>query len=120
MEPTGLVLSLYRKHYGVTPLTVSWDQGSLDVAAARTADGTAITVAVVNPTEQSTTVDLAFTGAQASGAVRQWTLSGASRRSYNAPGQPRQVDVVQETVASLDGGVTVPALSVVLYEVPVR
>jgi len=120
MEPTGLVLALYRRHFGVLPLAVSGEAGALDVAAARTADGGAITVAVVNPTEQPAALSLQFAGAETVGAVRRWTLTGPSRLAFNAPGQPRQVDVTQETVGALGGSVVIPALSVVLYEVQVR
>jgi alpha-L-arabinofuranosidase len=39
METTGLVLQMYRAHYGQIPLRVDEDFGACDVAAALTADG---------------------------------------------------------------------------------
>jgi alpha-N-arabinofuranosidase len=120
METTGLVLALYRKHFGVLPLAVTGEQGDLDVAAARSADGRAITLAVVNPTEDAAKVSLGFAGAEAAGAVRRWTITGPTRRAFNAPGQPRQVTVAEETLGALGESVSVPPLSVVLYEIPVR
>ena len=48
MEPTGLVLALYRKRFGVTPVSISGVPEPLDAVAALSADGRALTIAVVN------------------------------------------------------------------------
>ena len=50
LETTGLVLKLYRHHFGTTPVEVSGSYEPLDIAAAWTEDGTGITLGVVNPT----------------------------------------------------------------------
>ena len=44
MEPTGLVLQLYRRHFGTVPVEVSGAPAPLDASAALTADGRALTV----------------------------------------------------------------------------
>src|SRR5262249_52165887 len=49
LEPTGLALALYRRHFGTLPTAVRGVAAPLDVAAAWTADRRALTVAVVNP-----------------------------------------------------------------------
>ncbi len=48
-DTTGLVLALYRAQFGSIPVSVSGSPGKLDVSAALTDDGKALTVAVVNP-----------------------------------------------------------------------
>src|SRR5678815_3806658 len=52
-ETTGLVLKLYREHFGSIPIEVSQPDEVLDIAAAWTADRKAITVAIVNPTPKA-------------------------------------------------------------------
>ncbi len=62
METTGLVLQLYREHYGSVPLSVT-TQSPLDVAAALTEDGRTLTIGVVNPTLQALDLPLELQGA---------------------------------------------------------
>ncbi len=120
MEPTGLALALYRHHFGTIPVKVSGAPAPLDVAAAWTRDRSALTVAVVNPGAEARRVALDLAGAQVKGVARRFVLTGADRRSFNAPGRVRGVAVVETTVR--DGGSTLeaPPLSVVLHVLPAR
>jgi alpha-N-arabinofuranosidase len=120
METTGLALTLYRHHFGSLPVKVAGVPAPLDVAAAWTADRSALTVAVVNPTEEVRRVVLDVSGAQLRGVARRFVLTGADRWAHNAPGRPRGVTVAETSLA--DGGTTleVPPLSVVLHVLPVR
>ncbi len=54
-DTTALPLLLYRREFGSEPLTVTGnpDEKVLDIAAAKTADGEAITIGVVNPQKDS-------------------------------------------------------------------
>jgi alpha-L-arabinofuranosidase len=118
MEPTGLVLQLYRRRFGQTPVEVSGERGALDVSAALSEDARALTLAVVNPTERPARFRLQLAGRGLAGSGQKWTLTGAGRRSFNRPGAPRGVDVATEPVAdALAGGgaAEVPPLSVTLY-----
>jgi alpha-N-arabinofuranosidase len=119
MEPTGLVLALYRHHFGSLPVKVSGALAPLDVAAAWTTDRSALTVAVVNPTAEARQVALEVTGAEVTGVARRFVLTGADRRSFNAPGRPRGVTVVETSLE--EGGATLeaPPLSVALHVLPV-
>jgi alpha-L-arabinofuranosidase len=120
MEATGLALALYRHQFGTIPVKVSGAPAPLDVTAAWTADRSALTVAVVNPTGEARRVALEVAGAEATGVARRFVLTGADRRSFNAPGRPRGVTVAE---TSLQGGGTtldLPPLSVVLHVLPVR
>jgi alpha-N-arabinofuranosidase len=120
LEPTGLVLALYRHHFGSVPVPVSGDTAPLDVAAAWTDDRTALTVAVVNPTSEPRSLRLDLRGARPGGAGRRFVLTGADRWAHNAPGQPRGVDVRATSLREGADRVETPALSVVLQVVRVR
>jgi alpha-N-arabinofuranosidase len=120
MEATGLALALYRRHFGALPVRVSGAPAPLDVAVAWTADRSALTVAVVNPTAEARRVALDLTGAQVSGVARRFVLTGSDRRSHNAPGRPRGVTVVETSLSGGGSTVEAPPLSVVLHVLPVR
>ena len=71
MEATGLALALYRRHFGTLPLKVEGAPSPLDVAAAFTADRSALTVAVVNPTGEARRLKLDLAGAAVAGRARR-------------------------------------------------
>ncbi|HVT73752.1 MAG TPA: alpha-L-arabinofuranosidase C-terminal domain-containing protein [Lacunisphaera sp.] len=118
METTGLVLELYRAHYGRTPLVIAQDFGPLDVAAALTKDGRAVTLSVVNPTTEEITVHLSPTGLALAGSGKRWHITGPDEHAHNTPGQPRVVKI-QEAEASA-ASLVVPALSCALFELPLQ
>jgi alpha-N-arabinofuranosidase len=118
MEPTGLVLQLYRQRFGTVPVETSGAPAPLDVAAALSQDGRALTVSVVNPTDQAQRLKLAVSGSQAAGAGQQWVITGPGRWAYNRPGAPRQVDIRLADVGPDATVLEVPALSVVLRRLP--
>jgi alpha-N-arabinofuranosidase len=120
MEATGLALALYRHHFGTLPVAVRGVPAPLDVAAAWTADRSALTVAVVNPTAEPRRVRLDLQGAAVSGTARRFVLTGPGARAHNAPGQPRGVAVTQSTLAAGGDTVDAPPLSVVLHVLPAR
>jgi len=118
METTGLVLELYRRRFGVTPVEVTGTPAPLDVSAAWTADKSALTVAIVNPTEQAQSIDLLLKGAQLTGKGMSWVIAGPNRFAHNDPGKPRVVDIRQEPYGG--GQLKVPALGVALFELSAR
>ena len=120
MEPTGQVLALYRKEFGTLPATVTGVAAPLDVAAALTADRSALTVAVVNPTAESRLFPFDLRGAHLSGPARRFVLTGRDRWSWNAPGQPRGVTVEATSLAGAGAGIEAPPLSVALYRFALR
>ena len=120
MEATGLALALYRQRFGTVPVAVEGDAGPLDVVAAWTADRTALTVAVVNPTGEARRVKLDFSGAEATGQGTRFVLTGADRWSHNAPGRPRGVDVTRTTITAAASRIEAPPLSVTLHVLRVR
>jgi alpha-N-arabinofuranosidase len=120
MEPTGLVLALYRQRFGTVPVEVEADAAPLDVAAAWTEDRTALTVAVVNPTEEARTLRLDVEGAEPTGQGIRFVLAGADRWAHNAPGRPRGVDVNRTSLTQGADRITAPPLSVTLQVLKVR
>ena len=119
-ETTGLVLQMYRAHFGQTPIKIAQDFSPLDVAAALTADGKALTVAIVNPTEKPAALPLALTGLQPDGPATRWMIGGPDERAVNFPGKPRRVDIVQTDGLDAAQPLEVPARSCVLYRIPLR
>ncbi len=119
LETTGLVLKLYRERFGTIPVAVAGAPSPLDISAAWTADKTALTVAIVNPTDKAQSFDLALKGAQLAGAGMAWTITGPDRFAHNDPGKPRQVDIHAEN-HNAGGRLSVPALGVTLYSLAVK
>jgi alpha-N-arabinofuranosidase len=120
MEATGLVLALDRGHFGTLPLKLSGEPTPVDVAAAWTADRSALTVAVVNPTAEARRVRLELTGARVGPEGRRFVLTGPDRWSHNAPGRPRAVTIAQTSLSEDSAALEVPPLSVVLHVLPAR
>jgi alpha-N-arabinofuranosidase len=120
MEPTGQVLALYRHRFGTVPVEVTGAPEHLDVVAAWTDDRTALTVAVVNPTEAAHAFALGVTGAEPTGPGMRYVLTGADKWAHNAPGQPRGVDLTRTSLTSGADRIEAAPLSVTLQVVKVR
>jgi len=118
METTGLVLQMYREHFGQIPLLVPDAFGACDIAAALTRDHTALTIAVVNPTTEPIEVKLGLTGVQPTGPATRWHLTGPDRFAHNAPGQPRAVDIQRTNNLPTNAPLPVPALGVAIFTIP--
>jgi alpha-N-arabinofuranosidase len=112
-DTTGLVLKLYRNRFGSIPVAVSGAAGKLDLSAALTEDGKALTVAVVNPELRSDEVSLDLRGAVLSGRGSRWTLTGLDPMSSNKPGTPPEVTITESALAT-GTNLQVPACSVML------
>ena len=96
LEPNGLVLALYRHHFGTIPVAVSEVPSPLDVAAAfTTGDRRALTIAVVNPTARARRLRPELRGVTLTGLGRRFVMTGAGPLAHNEPGRPRGVDVAE-------------------------
>lgn len=142
LNPAGLLFKLYRDHFGTIPVTVAGNApqpapkypaggeepkvnaGSptypLDVAAAWMDDRTALTVAVVNPTESEQTLDLSFQGARLAGGGTRWRLAPGRLDARIVVGAAPQVQVDEESVTRAPTRPTFPPFSVTLYRLSVR
>jgi len=115
-EPTGLVLAMYRRHYGTVPVAVSGELGSMDVAAAWREDRKALTVGLMNPAEEPRTLALDVKGAELGEAGRAWIITGNDPELYNQPGVKPRIKIQESSVRNFDGELTVPALSACIFE----
>ncbi|KPK39782.1 MAG: hypothetical protein AMJ65_11135 [Phycisphaerae bacterium SG8_4] len=119
-ETTGLALKLYRNHFGSIPLAVTGSTEPLDIAAALTEDGEALTVAVVNPTEQQRelTVDLQGTQVRRTGTL--WRIAHKNPMAYNEPGAEPNVFIEETQITDISSDVSLPPLSISLYKLSTR
>jgi alpha-N-arabinofuranosidase len=120
LDSTGVVLALYRNHFGSLPLKVGGTPEPLDIAAAWNDGRTILTVAVVNPTKSAQTFPLSITGAKISNQAKLHLITGTDELACNVPGRAPGVTVVERDGATFDGTLTVPPMSVSLYELAVR
>ncbi len=119
-ETTGLVLKLYRNHFGTIPAKVSEAPEPLDISAAWTQDRKALTLAIVNPEERPHQLALQWANASPSSRAKEWLITGSSPSEYNEPGVPQRIKI-QETKTNLDfNKLNVPPLSVILYRFEVN
>jgi alpha-N-arabinofuranosidase len=115
LETTGLALTLYRNHFGTVPVAVTGDGGPLDVSAAWTADHKALTVGIVNPTQQQRELAMDLKGAQLTGEGVLRLISHSDPMAYNEPGKEPSVAIEEKTVTGLTDKLNVPPLSISLY-----
>jgi alpha-L-arabinofuranosidase len=119
METTGLVLQLYRRHYGSIPLAVTGAPQPLDVAAALTEDRRTLTLGVVNAMGEAMPLDLSFAGITLSGGGKLWRISGTDPQAYN-DANSRPIGIQEESVPAIGSRVVLPPYSVTLYRLDAR
>jgi len=122
-DTTGLVLKLYRKHFGTIPVEVIGPvpAAPLDLMACWKDDTRRVmTISVVNPTkrEQTITLDFGRLGLQKTATL--YLIAGNDPELYNEPGKPPAVIIQEKDGVPFGKKVTVPAISVSLYEVAVK
>ncbi|HET6452528.1 MAG TPA: alpha-L-arabinofuranosidase C-terminal domain-containing protein [Spirochaetia bacterium] len=118
LDTTGLVLELYRNHFGAVPVAVSGDTRGLDVSAALTEDRTALTVAVVNPGGTAVRLPLDVAPVRPDGTVQRWTITGPDPMAGNVPGKAPTVVLQEQPPASAGQDLVAPPYSVSLYCFP--
>ena len=112
---TGLVLKLYRNHFGSIPLKFNGEIGDLDIMAALNEAGNTLTVSIVNPTDKEATVKLDNLNLPSN--ATQYVITGEKDSSYNAPGKKRGVDIHELGRVSIDEGLKAGPLSANLWEI---
>lgn len=120
LETTGLVLQMYREHYGSIPLRVEKDFDPCDVVAALTKDGKAITLGVMNPTESELELVPLISDVKLSGSVTRWHITGPSPTAHNTPGKARVVDIQRTEGIAVTSPLRVPALSATVFVLPIH
>jgi len=119
-DSTGLPLMLYRREFGTIPVQIEHDSEPLDISVALTKDKKAITIGVVNPTDDPYDLTLDLTAVTPRDDAECWVITGDDPMAYNDPGQPRRVDIEQGDATDLTGTVSVKPLSITLFKAPVK
>jgi alpha-N-arabinofuranosidase len=118
METTGLVLQMYRHHFGSLPVAVAGDFRPLDIAAAWTADRRMLTVGVVNPTLDAFQLPIRFTGARPAPAGTLHWMGGPDPEAFNNPGDPQKIVLQSKEVKLVDGRLEIPPASACILVLP--
>jgi alpha-N-arabinofuranosidase len=118
-ESTGLVLKLYRAHYGTIPIKVGGAPEPLDVAAAWKDGKKVLTVAIVNPTREKRTLPLTWSGVSVPKTAKLYLITGTDPQAFNDPGKEPVIKIQEIPNAPFGNRLTLPPMSVSLYEVRV-
>jgi alpha-L-arabinofuranosidase len=78
-----------------------------------------LTVAIVNPTKTKQTIPISFKGINSPKSARLYLITGADEMSCNVPGKEPAVKIQEIPDAPFGAKLTLPAISVSLYEVGV-
>jgi alpha-N-arabinofuranosidase len=119
-ETTGLVLKLYRAHFGQIPVAVGGAPEPLDVAAAWREDGTVLTLSIVNPTGDTQGLALQITGAVFAPTAMLRRISGTDPKAFNEPGKPPAVMIQETANVAVGDRITLPPMSISIYELRAR
>jgi alpha-N-arabinofuranosidase len=115
-DTTGLVLKLYRAHFGQVPVTITGAPEPLDVAAAWRDDKSALTLAIVNPTSGSQTLALELKNGSFAASATLRRIAGTDPNAYNEPGKPAAVKVEETANMTVGDRLTLPPMSISIYE----
>ena len=120
LDTTGVVLALYRGHFGTVPVAVTGAPEPLDVMACwKDESRSVLTLAIVNPTKREMKLRLDAGRLKLPRTARLFLVGGQDPRARNVPGEPPQVAVHETAGAPFGKRLFVPPISVSLYEVAV-
>ncbi|HOW85684.1 MAG TPA: alpha-L-arabinofuranosidase C-terminal domain-containing protein [Candidatus Aminicenantes bacterium] len=120
LDSTGVILALYRRHFGTIPVAVGGAPEPLDVMACWRDDAkTVLTLSIVNPTRRPMELRLDAGRLKLPQAARLFLVDGPDPRACNVPGKEPQVAVRETAAAPFGRAVTVPPISVSLYEIEI-
>ncbi len=113
-ETTGLVLKLYREHFGRHPVKTEV-AGLLDAQAAWSEDRKVLSIGVVNPTLKAVQAPLILKGAKLKGPGRKWRIAGSDPMAHNDPDEAPRVVIESEPLTQLGKSLHLSPCSVTLY-----
>jgi alpha-N-arabinofuranosidase len=120
LDSTGVILALYRHHFGTIPVSVGGAPEPLDVMACWKDDSKSVlTLSIVNPTKKAITLTLDAGKIALPKTARLFLVGGLDPRACNVPGQAPQVKVHETAAAPFGRKIMVPPISVSLYEIGV-
>ncbi|HNU98985.1 MAG: alpha-N-arabinofuranosidase [Verrucomicrobia bacterium] len=113
-ETTGLVLKLYRHHFGELPVATQ-TTGLVDAQAAWSRDRKTLTLGVVNPTLEPATVPLRIQGARLKGRGTRWQIAGSDPMAFNDPDQAPRVAIEEQQALSVGEQIALAPCSITLF-----
>jgi alpha-N-arabinofuranosidase len=119
-DTTGLVLKLYRAHFGQVPVAIAGAPSPLDVAAAWRDDKAALTVAIVNPTAEAQALAVELKGGSFAAQATLRRIAGTDPMAYNEPGKPAAVRIEETPKVAVADSLAIPPLSISIYELRVK
>jgi alpha-N-arabinofuranosidase len=114
METTGLVLKLYRHHFGELPVATD-TQGVLNAQAAWSRDRKTLTLGVVNPTMGTVQAPFEMHGTRLKGTGTAWQIAGRDPMSYNDPDQAPRVVIEERKLTAVPDQLVLAPCSVTLF-----
>lgn len=118
-ETTGLVLKMYRDHFGLQPVETEV-RGLVDVQAAWNADRSRLTLGVVNPGMAEVVLPLEVEGVELSGEGQWWRIGGMDPQAFNDPDAGMVVEIEEGSVEGAGSGLRVAPCSATVFELGVR
>ncbi|MCH7396462.1 hypothetical protein MM236_00620 [Belliella sp. DSM 107340] len=119
MEGTGLVLKMYRHHFGTIPLKLEGNQSPLDVAAALTKDKKFLTLAVVNANFKDYELGIGLGENVNLAKGEMYIVTASDDMDFNDESEEK-ITLVSNPVSLLDGKINVPKISSVIYKFPLE
>ena len=120
LDTTGVILALYRHHFGTIPVTVGGAPEPLDVMACwKDETKSVLTLSIVNPTKMPQTITLDAGKLRLPKTARLFLVAGDDPRACNVPGRPPAVAVRETESVPFGKKITVPPISVSLYHIGV-
>jgi len=121
-ETTGLVLKLYRNHFGQIPVQLSGQPSPLDCVAAVTKDGDTLTLGIVNPADHGFELPLSLQHRKLSpNGAKLWRIAHSDPMAYNEPGKKPRVTIERYTLSPDDiETLKIAPYSVNIFELPLR
>ncbi|HBH82720.1 MAG TPA: alpha-N-arabinofuranosidase [Bacteroidales bacterium] len=114
-ETTGIILKLYREHFGQIPLESDGYKGPLDISVATDSAKKLLTVAVINTDSISHDFNFKLIDGKVKGVDSCYEVTNPDPMSYNEPGQARKVDINKVEWKSTDY-IAVKPMTVNLYK----
>ncbi|PMP96777.1 MAG: hypothetical protein C0168_01235 [Candidatus Aminicenantes bacterium] len=115
-DTTGLVLKLYRNEFGTIPVKISGQPEPLDIMAAWKEDGKTLTLAVVNATGETQKLSLNIKNFPLAKVEKIFRITGSNENSCNVPGREPEVKIEEIQENFRPEKLTVPPLSITLYQ----
>jgi alpha-N-arabinofuranosidase len=119
-ETTGLVLKMYRQYFGEIPVAVSGEPEPLDISAALSKDKSKLTVAVMNPSDQTYNLPFKIKGCKIGSKILMHLIHSDDDMVYNEPGKEPKIKIEDSTISEIGNKLTILPKSVSIYKLNIE